>query len=90
MKVETYTKKTYGHCKCSPLDVIVRFENSNISSFVWGHRYTFLNDTEKRTNIFRCANCKKIIHDNFVAEKQKENYFAEFSKWIVEKQSKCF
>jgi hypothetical protein len=68
MKTENFTAKTYGYCKCSPLDVIVRFENSNLSSFKWKHRYTFLNDTEKRTNIFRCSKCYDVIHDSFVVE----------------------
>ncbi len=66
-KEETFTKKTVGHCKCSPLDTIVRFENSNLSAFKWGHRYTFLNDTKKLTNIFRCSKCYEVIHDSFVS-----------------------
>lgn len=66
MRLETYTKKTFGHCKCSPLDVIVRFENSNLTVFNWGHRYTELNDINKEINIFRCHSCKDVIHDNFV------------------------
>lgn len=66
MRTETYAKKTYGYCKCNPLDVIVRFENSNLAFFIWGHRYTYLNYTEKSTNIFRCSKCHEVIHDNFV------------------------
>jgi len=71
MRNETYTKKTYGHCKCSPLDVIVRFKNSNLARFIWGHRYTYLNDTEKSINIFRCRKCHEVIHDNFLEETHK-------------------
>lgn len=68
MRKETYTKKTYGYCKCSPLNIIVRFENSNLTAFKWGHRYTTLNDTNKTTNIFRCRNCREVIHDSFIEE----------------------
>lgn len=66
VKNETFTKKTVGHCKCSTQPVIVRFENSSLCAFVWKHRYTFVDDTEKRVNIFRCAKCKEVIHDSFV------------------------
>jgi hypothetical protein len=67
-EAENYSRKSYGYCKCSPLDVIVRFENSNLSIFKWKHRYTRLNDHQKLLNIFRCSKCKEVIHDNFVEE----------------------
>lgn len=68
MRKETYTKKTYGYCKCSPLNIIVRFENSNLTAFKWGHRYTTLNDKTKRINIFRCNKCHEVIDDSFIEE----------------------
>ena len=67
MAEEIFTQKTHGHCKCSPSETIVRYENSNLSAFKWKHRYTFSHDEDGVVNIFRCSICKEVIHDNFIA-----------------------
>jgi len=66
---ETYKKITIGKCSnCGKTD-IVKIENSSLSYFKHGHRYTYVDeDTEERiTHIFKCSNCKQPIDDTFVS-----------------------
>lgn len=68
LKRETYSKRIEGHCKCGHSEKIVKFENSNLTIFKHGHRFTTSDDTIMKTNIFRCEKCKEQIELSFIPD----------------------
>ena len=65
LRKEIYSRRAEGYCFCACTTKIIKFENSSLSRFTHGHRYTTENDPLFRSNIFRCPDCKQLIDDTF-------------------------
>lgn len=64
-RTETYSKRIDGKCNCGCNQIIYKFENSSLSKFKHGHRFTTPDDDFLSTNIFRCGDCKNLIEETF-------------------------
>ena len=66
LRKENYSKRVEGFCQCGCKTKIVKFENSNLTIFKHGHRFTTEDDKTLGTNIFRCKECREQIELSFV------------------------
>lgn len=76
MREEKYTNRIEGYCRCGCSTKIIKYENSNLSVFKHGHRFTTENDVNKSTNIFRCSSCKDLIENSFISLQEAEKLVA--------------
>lgn len=65
-KKEIFSKRIEGFCQCGCKTKIIKFENSNLTIFKHGHRFTTEEDTVFSCNIFRCKSCKEQIELSFM------------------------
>ena len=70
MRKEKYTNRIEGYCRCGCKTKIIKFENSSLSCFKHGHRFTKENEINKSVNIFRCESCRDLIENSFIPIKE--------------------